>query len=125
MGSRPSPSLATIYYGIRQEACLLQDYSVNLLDYARSIDDGIALWDTAAGPNPARAWERFSTALNTWGLLTWIISPLTTQVDYLDVTFTLQDGYIKYSLYAKDLNLYLYLPPHSARAPGVLKGMVY
>jgi hypothetical protein len=77
--------------------------SANLMGYARFIDDGIGLWDTAAGLNPARAWERFSTAVYTWGSLTWIISPLTTtQVNYLDVTFTLQDGYINYSLYAKD-----------------------
>jgi hypothetical protein len=68
---------------------------------------------------------RFSTTVNAWGLLTWIISPLTTHVNYLDVTFTLQDSHIDYSLYAKDLNHYLYLPPHSAHAPGILKGMVY
>jgi hypothetical protein len=125
MGSRPSPPIATIYYGIREEACLLQDYQTNLLDYARFIDDGIGLWDTAAGPNPNRAWEQFSTAVKAWGSLTWIISPLTTQVNFLDVTFTLQNGCINYSLYAKAMNLYLYLPPHSAHPPGVLKGMVY
>jgi hypothetical protein len=106
MGSRPSPPLATIYYGIREEAVLLQDFTTNLLDFARFIDDGIGLWDTAAGPNPALAWEHFTTAVNAWGLLTWIISPLTTQVNFLDVTFTLKAGYIDYDLYAKDLNLY-------------------
>jgi hypothetical protein len=46
MGSRPSPPLATIYYGIRKEAVLLQDFTTNLLDYARFIDNGIGLWDT-------------------------------------------------------------------------------
>jgi hypothetical protein len=56
-GSQPSPPLTTIYYGIREEACLLQDYTTNLLDYARFIGDGIGLWDTLAGPNPNLAWE--------------------------------------------------------------------
>jgi hypothetical protein len=125
MGSRPSPPLATIYYGIREEAVLLQDFTTNLLDYARFIDDGIGLWDTAAGPNPTRAWERFTTAVNAWGSLTWIVSPLTLQVDFLDVTFSLRDGEMNYSLFCKELNLYLYLPPHSAHPPGVLKGMIY
>jgi hypothetical protein len=54
LGLHPSP-----HYGIREEAVLLQDFTENLVDYARFIDDGIGLWDTAAGPNPIRAWARF------------------------------------------------------------------
>jgi hypothetical protein len=80
MGSRLSPPLATIYYGIREEAVLLQDFTTNLHDYACFIDNGIGLWDTAAGPNPTCAWDRFTAAVNAWGLLTWIISPLSLQV---------------------------------------------
>jgi hypothetical protein len=104
---------------------LLQDFTTNLLDYAPFIDDGIGLWDTAAGPDTARAWARFTTAVNAWGSLTWIVSPLTLQVDFLDVTFSLRDGEMNYSLFCKELNLYLYLPPHLAHPPGVLKGMIY
>jgi hypothetical protein len=91
------------------------------MDYAFFIDDGIGLWDTATGPSPNRAWEDFLTAVNAWGSLTWIISPLMTQVKFLDMTFILQDGCMNYSLYVKDPNLYLYLPPHSVHPPGVLK----
>jgi hypothetical protein len=65
MGSHPSPPLATIYYGIREEKGLLVDFTQNLFNYTRFIDDGIGLWDTAAGPNPARACEEFNTAVNT------------------------------------------------------------
>jgi hypothetical protein len=48
------------------------------------------------------------------GLLTWIISPLMrTQVDFLNIMFTLKDGYyMNYTLYTKELNLHLYLLPH-------------
>jgi hypothetical protein len=66
-----------------------------------------------------------STAVNAWGSLTWIISLMTTQVAFLDVMFSLQHGCMNYTLYAKALNLHLYLPPHSAHPPGILKGMVY
>jgi hypothetical protein len=46
IGSHPSLPLATIYYGIHEEACLLQDFTSNLLDYAGFINDGIGLWYT-------------------------------------------------------------------------------
>jgi hypothetical protein len=122
MGSRPSPPLATIYYGIREDVCLLVDYQDNLLDYAQFIDARIGLWDTAAGPNPARAWERFRIAVNGWGKLAWIISPMSLQANFLNITFSINNnGSIDYSLYAKALNLYLYIPPFSAHPPGVLK----
>jgi hypothetical protein len=117
----PSPPLAAIYYGIWEEACLLQDFTTNLFNYARFIDDGIGLWDTLEGPYPDCAWNQFKTAVNAWGSLTWIISPLTLQVDFLDVTFSIHNGEMgKYSIYAKELNLYLYLLPYR-----LLKRMVY
>lgn len=75
MGSQPLSPLATIYYGIREEAVLLQDFTANLFYYAHFIDDdGIGLWDTAVEPNPTPAWNQFNTAVNAWGSLTWIVS---------------------------------------------------
>jgi hypothetical protein len=44
----------------------------------------------------------------------------------LDVTFSIHNGEMNYSIYAKELNLGLYLLlPHLAHPPSVLKGMAY
>ena len=39
-------------------------------------------------------------------------------------TLTIVNGKIVTGLYEKALNLYLYIPPHSAHPPGVLTGLV-
>ena len=44
--------------------------------------------------------------------------------NFLDITITIENGKIETKLFEKLLNLYLYIPPHSAHPPGVLKGLV-
>jgi hypothetical protein len=78
MGSHAAPPISTIYYGIQEEVCLLQDFTTNLFDYAHCIDDGIGLWVTATGPNADHTWDQFNMAVNAWGSLTWIVSSLLT-----------------------------------------------
>ena len=40
------------------------------------------------------------------------------------MTITIREDQIVTSLYKKSMNLYLYIPPHSAHPPGVLTGLV-
>eukprot|EP00957_Ditylum_brightwellii_P109080 8321182-Ditylum_brightwellii.AAC.1 len=40
-------------------------------------------------------------------------------------TITIKDGKITTKLYEKSLNLYLYIPPHSAHPPGVLNEIIF
>ena len=42
----------------------------------------------------------------------------------MDMTISIHEGRIVTSLYEKAMNLYLYIPPHSAHSPGVLSGLM-
>ena len=42
----------------------------------------------------------------------------------MDMTISIRKNQIITSLYEKPMNLYLYIPPHSAHPPGVLTGLV-
>jgi hypothetical protein len=47
-------------------------------------------------------------------------------VNFLDLTFTVENnGLIRTNLYERPVNLHMYLPPHSAHPPGVLRGLIY
>ena len=45
-------------------------------------------------------------------------------VNYMDMTIAIRGDWIVTLLYEKAMNLYLYIPPHSAHPPGVLTGLV-
>jgi hypothetical protein len=70
-----------------------------------------------------RNWIEFQKAM-PFGKLTWEFSEKTTSVNFLDLTLTLDHQHIVTRLYEKPLNLYLYIPPHSAHPPGILSGMI-
>ena len=58
--------------------------------------------------------------------LTWEATEPTKQVDFLDLTITLdEDGSIFTKTYQKKMNLYLYRPPTSAQPTNILKGQIY
>jgi hypothetical protein len=71
-----------------------------------------------------RNWSEFQAAMQGFGKLTWEFSQRTTSVNFLDLTLTLDPQCIVTRLYEKALNLYLYIPPHSAHPPGILNGMI-
>jgi len=70
-------------------------------------------------------WQEFKDTLSNHGLLKWDVSEPSYSVDYLDLTIILKNGRITTKTYQKAMNLYLYIPPHSAHPPGMIKGMVY
>lgn len=126
MGTPPACAIATIFFAINGENDVIQDFSNNLLFLKRFIDDLFGIW--RCHPDPATdaiLFQQFIDQLNQCPGLTWIVSPLTNQVDFLDLTITLKDGRFTTTLYEKDLNLYLYIPPKSAHPPGLLPGVVF
>jgi hypothetical protein len=124
MGAPPAPTYATLYYGIYEEQQLLPAFTNSIAAYFRYIDDGLGLW--ICHPDPLTdevLWDEFCSS-TAYGKLTWEVSTRQLSVDFLDLTLSLRNGRIHTTLYEKELNLYLYLPPHSAHPPGLLRGFV-
>ena len=118
MGAPPAPPYTTIYYGIHEQE-LLNKYRNELFIYKRFIDDIFGIWI----PSTTKRWQSFCSDL-TYGNLQWEVSPHSTKVDFMDLTIRICNNRIVTTLFEKELNLYLYLPPHSAHPPGVLHGLV-
>jgi hypothetical protein len=123
MGSPPACMWATIYFAPHENK-LSQKFREWLLLYKRYIDDGLGIWLWTGTPECITAWKAFKAEMQTFGKLRWDFEePDTTQV-FLDLRLTIRNGKIHSTLYEKSMNLYLYLPPHSAHPSGVLKGLV-
>jgi hypothetical protein len=120
MGTPPACVYATLYFSIH-ELAMPAALQACLAVYKRYIDDGIGIW---IGTD--HQWRTFQRWINSFGSLRWTFTALARQIDYLDVTIRLDARMsIRFTLFEKPLNLYLYLPPHSAHPPGVLTGLVY
>lgn len=118
MGTPPAPNYATLYFAIH-EMEVIPRYP-ELKFYCRYLDDCFGVWT-----GNAYRWWRFQCEFGYYGKLTWEYSTHKTSVNFLDLEISLQeDGTIKTSLFEKALNLYLYLPPHSAHASGMLRGLI-
>ena len=63
--------------------------------------------------------------MNNFGKLKWTFEPLSTSTTFLDLHITLSSQNISFSTYQKPHNLYLYLPPHSAHPPGIIRSLIY
>jgi hypothetical protein len=125
MGTPPAPSYATLYYGIHETLTLLPRFQPRLGFYYRYIDDGVGAWIPHPDPDQDDSlWTDFREAL-PYGQLTWTVTPRQLSIPFLDLRLTiLPSGRVKTSLYEKERNLYLYLPPHSAHPPGLLRGLI-
>jgi hypothetical protein len=121
MGTPPAMVYATLYFAIHELAmpnCLQRC----LATYKRYIDDGIGIW---LSTDPT-LWAYFKDWINSFGALKWTFTEPPLSVDYLDITICIDPtGSIQTTLFEKLLNLYLYLPSHSAHPPGVLTGLIY
>ena len=128
MGMSPAPTIANLYVAIHEASNILKylEDELRYLRYLRRyIDDGFGIWIHNPDPTVDQAnWATFQAEVNS-GSLDWEFTPLSQQVVFMDMTIKIVDGKIETSLYAKPMNLYLYIPPHSCHAPGVLSGLVF
>ena len=66
-------------------------------------------------------------SVDNFGVLTWDIKEqqLSSTVNFLDLTLTIEKDKIVSKTYQKKMNLYLYLPLASAHPQGCIKGTIY
>ena len=136
LGTSPAPNYATLYYAI-YEYFTIPKYP-EMVFYNRYIDDGFGIWNLAMS-SPDR-WKAFQNDINSFGKLhdfftapncifrplVWEFTELAQSAVFLDLTVSISnDGYISSTIYEKELNLRLYIPPNSCHSPGVLKGLVH
>jgi hypothetical protein len=120
MGTPPACAYATLYFAIH-ELAMPNHLRRCLALYKRYIDDGIGIWI-----GPELLWIEFQAWINSFGTLRWTFSELSRSIDYLDITIRIDaKNTIRTTLFEKPLNLYQYLPPHSAHPPGVLTGLIF
>ena len=124
MGTPPVLPWATIFYSLHEDV-ILDRFKDNLLIYRRFIDDVLGIW--LCHPDPAideRLWTEFQTLVDEFHGLTWEFTPRGYSYDFMDLTIRIEEGRIHTTLYEKKMNLYLYIPPHSAHPPGVLTDLI-
>ena len=123
MGTPPAPPWATLFYALCEET-FLDTFADNLINYSRYIDDVFGIWVPTSQNNDN--WRLFKMAMNNPTYrLTWIISDLSQQVDFMDLTILIKNGKIQTTLYEKSSCLHLYIPPHSCHPHGLLPGVVH
>jgi hypothetical protein len=127
MGTPPAPPYATLYFYIHEQSIL--PMFPEIIAYGRLIDDGLGLWcpmEQNSDDEDCRRFELFQEQIQSFGILQWEFSDRTLSTEFLELELNIdKNGALSTRLYEKALNLYLYLPPHSAHPPGVLKGLIY
>ena len=115
MGTPAGCSYANLFFAIHENK-IYQKYN-NLFYIKRYIDDIIGIWVPEEEPaDDFVKWNNFITDLNDFHHLEWEVSPQVNKLTFLDITINLEHGAIITDLHHKDLNLYLYITPHSAHA---------
>ena len=124
MGTSVAVVFANLYFGWHEKQNLLPKYRDTLkriFHHSRFIDDVFFIW---IGPMDA-TWDQLVKDYDNFGILRWDVSQQTSSVNFLDLTLTIENGTIWTKTYQKENNPYLYIPPHSSHAPGMIHGIIF
>ena len=137
MGTPCACSYATLTYGLHERITLLPKHSVVTRNFLkRFIDDMFGLWydplmpldleeeDEKTWIESSNKWKEFVADLPSLGL-SWTAETPSRKVNFLDLTLSIRNGVIHSTTYQKWMNLYLYIPPHSAHPASCFKGLVF
>jgi hypothetical protein len=126
MGCPPAPMYANLYFAYHESERILTKYAKYLAFYKRYIDDVLGAWYCYDEAEDRIMWAAFQEDMNDFGRLRWTFSARSLTADFLDLSLTLEyDGEVTSTLFEKQLNLHMYLPPHSAHPPGALRGLIF
>jgi hypothetical protein len=124
MGTPPGANYAELCYGT-WEIDFADYFRTSLSLYCHYIDNGIGLWIHHPDPHINQFnFAALQATMNSFSSLEWEFTALTKTIKFMDVRLTITPTGIESTLYEKPMNLYLYLPPLSAHAPGVLRGLL-
>ena len=125
MGTSTACKLATLYFGYHERTTIIPRYSPFLPYLSRFIDDKLgALGHGSAGSQ--EAFENFNRDMNNFGRLKWIVEELSDEVNFLDLTITIDPSSPHHHQNLRQApQLHLYIPPSSAHPPGMLRGLVF
>ena len=127
MGTSSACLWATIYYAIHEIDTLLPVWAEQLKLLKRFIDDMFGVWipDPDSPHTPTEQWEEFKLDL-PFGELTWDDIEIGNRVHFLDLWIYIDSNHrICHKTYQKSINIYQYLPPHSAHPEHQMAGIIY
>jgi hypothetical protein len=120
MGTSVAVIYAGLYYGWHEKVRLLPNYTEEIQDLARFVDDLSILW--------LGSFERFRELkrdINDFGILRWKVEEPSNEGIFLDLSISISpDGIVSTKTYQKPMNLYLYLLPSSAHQKHTMKGVI-
>jgi hypothetical protein len=121
MGTSCACSYATLYWAYIERKHILPKWSNSLFFLRRFIDDKFGIWSGSE-----EEFKLFLQDLNSYSQLEWTSDGLSSSVDFLDLTITIDNNRkIVTKTFQKPTNLHLYIPPTSAHPPGVLKSIIF
>lgn len=100
---------------------IIPKWEQKLLFLRQFIDDKFGIW-----LGTSNEFNSFIIDINSYCQLQWTSEGTSTSVNFLDLTISIgKNGNIITKTFQKPINLHLYIPPHSAHPPGVLKSIIY
>jgi hypothetical protein len=115
----------TLFFAWFEREQILTKYKCNLVLYCCQIDDIFGIWQHDKN-NPDR-WTEFKSDINSYTKLDWNTEELSSSVNFLNLMISLENKgkTLTYKTYQKPMNLFLYIPGHSAHTPGVVKSLIF
>ena len=125
MGTPCACIYATLFFDYHERKTILPKYKNNILLYQRQIDDILIIWVPSSEND--KEWGDFVSDLNNCSFLNWETETPATKTHFLDLNLWINPSTrkINYITYQKKMNLFLYIPTHSAHPKNTVKSLIY